>query len=89
MCIFRTPPPAPVGPPPQVIQPRNPDVVQASRLPTKKELLDPDDLAGVEYGSEGKTKGNEAGKKRGTDALKIKLNTGAQQGASTGGVQTP
>ena len=37
-------------PTPAPIQPRQPDVVQASRLPEKKELIDPDDTTGVEYG---------------------------------------
>ena len=50
MCIFRSRPPAPAAPAPQPIQPRNPDLTQASRLPSKKELLDPDEVAGVEYG---------------------------------------
>jgi hypothetical protein len=36
---------------PAPIQPRQPDLVRASRLPSKKELLDPDDVAGVEYGT--------------------------------------
>ena len=38
-------------PTPAPIQPRQPDVVQASRLPSKKELVDPDEVAGVEYGT--------------------------------------
>ena len=50
MCIFRSRPPTPVSTP-QPIQPRQPDLVAASRMPSKKELLDPDDVAGVEYGT--------------------------------------
>ena len=84
MCLFRSRPPAPAAPAPQPIQPRNPDLTQASRLPGKKELLDPDEVAGVEYGTSAKkddTRG--AAKRTGTDALKININTGA--GGDAGG----
>ena len=87
MCIsFRrrsVAPAAPIQPP---IQPRQPDLVSASRLPSKKELLDPDDTAGVEYGTSSKkddTRG--AAKRTGTDALKININTGGG-GEGTGGL---
>ena len=83
MCLFRSAPPTPVATP-APIQPRQPDLVQASRLPGKKELLDPEEVAGVEYGTTTKrddTRG--AAKKTGTDALKINLNTGA--GGDAGG----
>tara|TARA_Y100000401_G_scaffold101833_1_gene91687 strand:- start:220 stop:489 length:270 start_codon:yes stop_codon:yes gene_type:complete len=83
MCLFRSSPPAPL-PTPQPIQPRQPDLVQASQLPSKKELLDPEEVAGVEYGTTTKradTRG--AAKKTGTDALKININTGA--GGDAGG----
>ena len=82
MCLFRSAPPTPVSTP-APIQPRQPDLVQASRLPGKKELLDPEEVAGVEYGTTTKrddTRG--AAKKTGTDALKINLNTGT--GGDTG-----
>ena len=79
--------PAPL-PTPQQIQPRQPDLVQASRLPGKKDLLDPEEVAGVEYGTTAKrdtTRG--AAKRTGTDALKINLNTGTgATGAGTGGL---
>ena len=81
MCFFRSAPAAPISTP-APIQPRQPDLVQASRLPSKKELLDPDDVAGVEYGAgEGSKKGmaddtRGAAKRTGTDALKININTG-------------
>ena len=81
MCIFRRSAPAPVSTP-APIQPRQPDLIAASRLPSKKELLDPDDVAGVEYGAgEGSKKGmaddtRGAAKRTGTDALKININTG-------------
>ena len=83
MCLFRSAPPTPVAPP-APIQPRQPDLVQASRLPGKKELLDPEEVAGVEYGTTAKrdtTRG--AAKATGTDALKININTGA--GGDAGG----
>ena len=85
MCIFRSRPPAPVTPAPQPIQPRNPDLTQASRLPSKKELLDPDEVAGVEYGTTAKTAPRGTAKKTGTDALKININT-PTAGSTTGGM---
>ena len=88
MCLFRSrPTPMPT---PAPIQPRQPDVVQASRLPSKKELTDPEDVAGVEYGTQAKAKTRGAAKKTGTDALKINVNPGtAAAGSTTGGLNTP
>ena len=87
MCIFRSRPPAPAAPAPQPIQPRNPDLVQAARLPSKKELIDPDDVAGVEYGTtQRKDDTRGAAKRTGTDALKININTGAGGGGQSGGL---
>ena len=85
MCIFSRSAPTPISTP-APIQPRQPDLVAASRLPSKKELLDPDDVAGVEYGTSQKkddTRG--AAKRTGTDALKININTG-NAGGGTGGL---
>ena len=85
MCFFRRPSPAPVSTP-APIQPRQPDLIAAARLPRKKELLDPDDVADVEYGAqEGAKKGvmddtRGAAKRVGTDALKININTGGEGG---------
>ena len=71
---------------PAPIQPRNPDLVQASRLPSKKELLDPDDVTGVEYGTSAKKEDERgAAKRMGTDALKININTGGE-GSQSGGL---
>ena len=86
MCIFRSSPPTPISTP-APIQPRQPDLVAASRLPSKKELLDPDEVAGVEYGTSEKTGKDTRGaaKRVGTDALKINLNTG-NEGGGTGGL---
>ena len=72
-------------PTPAPIQPRQPDVVQASRLPSKKELVDPDETAGVEYGTTAKAAPRGTAQKTGTDALKINLNTGTT-GSTTGGM---
>ena len=86
MCVFSRSAPTPISTP-APIQPRQPDLVQASRMPGKKELLDPDDVAGVAYGTAAKkhTDTRGAAKRVGTDALKINLNTGS--GASgTGGL---
>ena len=85
MCIFRSAPPTPVSTP-APIQPRQPDLVAASRLPSKKELLDPDDVAGVEYGTSEKTGKDTRGaaKRTGTDALKININTGSGAEGSGG-----
>ena len=87
MCIFRSRPPAPAAPAPQPIQPRNPDLTQASRLPGKKELLAPDEVAGVEYGTTAKKAPKGAAKRTCTDALKINLGTGGgDTGTDTGGL---
>ena len=84
MCIFRSAPPTPVSTP-APIQPRQPDLVAASRLPSKKELLDPDEVAGVEYGTSArKDEPRGAAKRTGTDALKININTGTGGGQSGG-----
>ena len=86
MCLFRSrPTPMPT---PAPIQPRQPDVVQESRMPSKKELVDPDETAGVEYGTTAKSQPRGTAKKTGTDALKININTGTT-GSQTGGLNTP
>ena len=88
MCVFRSRPPTPiVSQAAAPIQPRNPDLVSAARLPSKKELLDPDDVAGVEYGTSEKTGKDTRGaaKRTGTDALKININAGGG-GEGSGGL---
>ena len=76
-------------PAPAPIQPRQPDLVRKSQLPGKKELVDPEDIADVEYGTgsgrEAKDTRGQA-KREGTDALKINLNTGGEDSAGTGGL---
>ena len=84
MC--RPSPPTPL-PAPAPIQPRQPDLVRKSQLPGKKELVDPEDIADVEYGtgSGRETKDTRgAAKRTGTDAIKINLQTPG--GENTGGV---
>ena len=84
MCRGGNPTPLPA---PAPIQPRQPDLVRKSQLPGKKELVDPEDIADVEYGtgSGRETKDTRgAAKRTGTDALKINLQTPG--GQNTGGV---
>ena len=85
MCISFGRRPTPVSTP-APIQPRQPDLVSAAKLPSKKELLDPDETAGVEYGTSAKKDAKGAPKRTGTDALKININTGAGGGGGTGGL---
>ena len=85
MCRGPSPQPLPA---PAPIQPRQPDLVRKSQLPGKKELVDPEDIADVEYGtgSGRETKDTRgAAKRTGTDALKINLQTPG--GENTGGVR--
>ena len=86
MCLFSSSAPTPISTP-APIQPRNPNLTQESQLPTKKELTDPDEIAGVEYGTTAKkTDARNTAKATGTDALKINVNTGAAGGTGTGGL---
>ena len=87
MCVFggggrSTPLPTPT----QTFQPRVQQQKQEAVRPEKKELLDPDTTAEVAYGSGQKKDSPAAGKKTGTDALKINVNTGGTQGGGTGGL---
>ena len=87
MCGGGGPTPLPT---PAPIQPRQPDLVRKSQLPGKKELVDPEDVADVEYGTgsgrEAKDTRGQA-KRQGTDALKINLNTGGgEDSAGSGGL---
>ena len=85
MCFFRAPkppPPAPMPAPPPVMS-RSNEALQSGDLPTKKELVDPDEITGVEYGSKRKNPTAAAGKKTGSGALRIPLNTGGASGGGT------
>ena len=83
MC-FRAPKAPTMQPGLPPISARNPDLTEVSRLPQKKELVDQDDVTGVEYGS--KNKSPSQAKAQGAKALRIKLNTGTT--SQTGGVNT-
>ena len=85
MCVFggggrSTPLPTPAP-----FQPRVTQQKQEAVRPEKKELLDPDETAEVAYGSGAKKGAPSAGRKTGTDALKINVNTGTS-GSGTGGL---
>ena len=86
MCLFRSSAPAPQATPAPIVA-RNQDEIQQASLPTKKDLTDPEDVPGVEYGTTAK-KGDavNVAKATGTDALKINVNTGAAGGTGTGGL---
>ncbi len=82
MCLFKIPTPKalPTPPPIKPMQETN------TTLPDSKPLVDKDDVASVQYGTGQKKAGPAAGKKTGTDALKINLNTGTETGSTTGGL---
>ena len=89
MCIFRGPSIAPieVGKAPPPMAPTNPQ--DDSRKLAKKELVDPDDRAGVEFGAKGKIGQDVAKAGTGANALKIKVQgTDVASAANTGGVNT-
>ena len=93
MCIFGggggSPDPTPMPTPAPVLS-RDPALMKESRLPKKKELVDEDDVSGVAYGSSKKEGGPAAGKKVGTKALRIPLNTGQSTAAAgQGGMNVP
>jgi hypothetical protein len=71
-------------PTPAPIQPRIQNQLaqseRVSRLPRERDLLDPDEVSGVEYGSSKKKKGAAGAKKTGTAALTIPLNEGGGGG---------
>ena len=81
MCIDYSPKYGSMGSPPPV----TPRVETPTALPTKKEVVDPNQTAALKYGTSQKKAGPSAGKKTGTDALKINLNLGSQTGSTTGG----
>ena len=89
MCIFRapkTPDPTPLPAAPPIMSRTN-QGLQSQELPTKKDLVDPDEVKGVEYGTTQKKSSPGAGKKTGVKALRIPLNTGTA-GGGAGGVST-
>ena len=82
MCLFKVPSPKMLPAPPP-IKPRQ-DTTTA--LPDSKPLVKEDDVASIQYGTGQKKAGPAAGKKTGTDQLKIPLNTGTETGSKTGGL---
>ena len=86
MCVFGGASRATPLPTPAPFQPRVQQQKQEAVKPEKKELLDPDTTAEVAYGSGAKKSSPGSGKKTGTDALKINVNTGGSQGGGTGGL---
>ena len=83
MCIgpFKPPKPKAFQPPPAISPRQDTD----TDLPGKKDVVDEDTKADIDYGSGGKKSEAAAGKKGGTDDLKIDLNTGEESGSKTGG----
>jgi len=69
---------------PQPIQPRVRNQLTSSQqvkeLPDERDLLDPDEVSGVQYGTSKKKTGPAGAKKTGTAALTIPLNPGAGGG---------
>tara|TARA_R100000152_G_C6626169_1_gene75266 strand:- start:143 stop:394 length:252 start_codon:yes stop_codon:yes gene_type:complete len=59
----------------------------SAELPAKKDIVKPDDVSGVQYGSSKKQSGQAAAGQSGAQSLKIDLNTGQQTG--TGGGLNP
>ena len=86
MCVFGGGSRSTPLPQPQAFQPRVQQQKQEAVRPEKKELLDPDESVEVAYGSGAKKGAPSAGKKTGTDQLKIPLNTGDNTGSTTGGL---
>ena len=88
MCFFRAPSPGPIevakGPPPMAPQNQQ----KSDDLPTKKELVDPDEKAGVEFGTTAKQTAQAGKSGTGANALKIKVNTGGASGQEGVGANT-
>jgi len=68
--------PDPIQPRIASMQNRVASTEQTRRLPDEKDLIDPDEVSGISYGSSQKKKGPSGAKKVGTAALTIPLNTG-------------
>ena len=84
MCIFqRAPQPMDT---PNVIQPRvEQRTTEAKEVKKKRDIVDEDTAADVQYGSGKKDDGGQAAKQTGAESLKIGLNTG-DKGAGSGGL---
>ena len=73
------PAPAPMPAPPPIMSRTN--IMKESQLPEKRKIVGEDDISTVAYGSSKKEGGPAAGKKVGTRALRIPLNTGQTSAA--------
>jgi len=71
---------------PAPIKAQNPDLTQASKLASAKDIVDDKPKKTVEYGSTGKKSGAAQGKKVDTSALAIKLNNPGGNTAGQGGI---
>ena len=86
MCSRRrSPAPQPIPAPPPMMSRINPELKE-SILPKKKDLIDKDTVADVQYGSSKKEGSAFVGKKKGAEALRIALNPGGSTGAAGGGI---
>ena len=82
MCIIPKPPKPPeIMPTPAPVQPiaANTKAMDQGELPGERKTIDPDAVKTVEYGSSAKEGGPAAGNRRGTNTLRIDVNTGAGQ----------
>ena len=87
MCVFRAPKmpdPTPMATPIVVAARQN--TKQSNEMPSSKDKVDPDEISGVEYGSQTRKNPTEAEGKKGTGAkaLKIPLNTATGAGTGAG-----
>jgi len=81
MCLFSAPKMEAMLPPPA----NKPRIDKDTSLPPKKQVVDEDTKANVSYGQGEKKTGETT--RRGTDQLKIDLNTGVgETGQTTGGL---
>ena len=83
MCLFRHPKPQAIA---AATPPIQPTVATDTTVPTAKQVVKDDEVATVQYGTGQKKAGPAAGKKTGTDALKIAMNTGLEAGTKSGGL---
>jgi len=86
MCIFGRGGGVTYLPTPNPIQPRIANEMAKSQpLPKEKDLLDPDAVSDIAFGSSKKKRGPGGAKRTGTSALTIPLNT-ASAGTNSGGL---
>ena len=87
MCFKLNMPAQSMGQPPALAS-RNPDLQNESQLAKPQKVVDEKKVTGVEYGNQ-KADSPTEGAGEGSDALRIKLNTGTQTASNnTGGINT-